>query len=78
MQNFVLDREKNSGSNSAKNPLSVKASKYLNLQFFKDYLILGPLGRGAASFVYKIQSRKDKKELVFFIIGKENKFRLRL
>ena len=32
----------------------------------KDYTIVGPLGRGSGSFVYKILSRKSKKEYVFY------------
>lgn len=52
MQNLPLETKQQQSSLS--NPLS-------------DYIILSPLGRGAASFVYRIQSRKSKRELVFFI-----------
>lgn len=52
--------------------------KLFQYKLLKDYIILGPLGRGAASFVYKIQSRKDQKELVFLKLKKCNKFNSRL
>ena len=35
------------------------------INLLQDYTIVGPLGRGSGSFVYKILSRKSKTEYVF-------------
>lgn len=49
---------------SQSNSLSVKIYENIKIVSQKDYVILGPLGRGAGSFVYKIQCRKTKTEFV--------------
>ena len=38
-----------------------------------DYTIIGPLGRGAVSFVYKIQNRKTNTHSALKVIEKKNK-----
>lgn len=38
--------------------------EYYKRLIIKDYVVMGPIGRGAGSFVIKVQSRKSLKNYV--------------